>query len=189
MLSEGSRFRPRMRTHTNSARMPAIYLLTFLPERRTEDFAGSREDYYRLPDGAEIMLYSAPAWCGRCAKVVHGEEIESVDAIDKRIANLERLAAEIRCEMTHPPLPTPNVPGDRYQQEQIAELKLRCEWRTRRSSPPKCLTCGSTVIVPLDDGKTMRITGGSVRCDFTGMGDTASHMRYYSPDGELIESL
>lgn len=167
--------------------MPAIYLLTFLPEQRTEDFVGSRDDYYRLPGGAKITVYSVPAWCERCVKVIHGEQIESVDAIDKRIADLERLAAEIRGEMTRPPLPAPDAPGDRHQQEQIAELKLRREWRARRSSPPKCLTCGSTVIVPLDDGKTMRITGGSVRCDFTGIGDTASHMRFYSPEGDLIE--
>ena len=115
--------------------MPAFYRLTFLPEGRTQDFAGSRGNYYRLADGAEITLHSRPVWCEQCAKVTHGEEIESVQAIDKQIADLERLAAEIRREMTRPPLPAPDAPGYRHQQEQIAEFKLRREWRLEGVRP------------------------------------------------------
>lgn len=167
--------------------MPASYRLTFLPEGRTQDFAGSRGNYYRLADGREITLHSRPVWCEQCAKVTHGEEIESVQAIDKQIADLERLAAEIRREMTRPPLPAPDAPGDRHQQEQIAELKLRREWRLQRSSPPKCLICGSTAIVPLEHGKPVRIAGGTVRCDCVGMCSTNFNEWRFSPEGDLIE--
>ena len=167
--------------------MPALYRLTFLPEGRTEDFAGSRGNYYRLADGAEIELYSGPVWCERCAEATHGEEIESVQQIDRRIADLERLAAEIRREMTRPPLPTPDAPGDRDQQEQIAELRLRREWRSRRRSPPKCLICGSTAIVPLGHGNPIRITGGTVRCQCVGLCSTVFNQWRFSPEGDLIE--
>jgi hypothetical protein len=167
--------------------MPAFYRITFLPEGRTQDFAGSRGNYYRFVGGAEIQLYSDPVWCERCAKVTHGEKIESVQEIDKRIADLERLAAEIRREMTRPPLPTPDAPGDRHQQEQIAELKLRREWRMRRGSPPKCLVCGSTAIVPLKHGRPVRIAAGTVRCDCVGMCSTSFNQWYYSSEGDLIE--
>ena len=36
--------------------MPAFYRLTILPEGRTEDFAGSCGNYYRLEDGNKIEL-------------------------------------------------------------------------------------------------------------------------------------
>ena len=167
--------------------MPGIYRLTFLPEGRTQKFAGSRGDYYRLADGSEITLCSGPVWCAACAKVTHGEQIESIQEIDRRIRDLERLAAEIRREMSRPPLPAPDAPGDRHQQEQIAELKLRRDWRRQRRSPPKCLACGSTDITPLDHGKPVRISGGRVRCDCIGMCSTDFNMCYYSPEGDLVE--
>jgi hypothetical protein len=167
--------------------MPAYYRLTFLPAGRTQDFAGSRGNYYRLANGAEIDLHSRPVWCEQCAKVTHGEEIESVQAIDQRIADLERLAAEIRIEMKRPPLPPPDAPGDSHQQEQIAELKLRRVWRLQRSSPSKCLVCGSTAIVPLEHGKQVRIAGGTVRCDCVGMCSTNFNEWRYSAEGDLIE--
>jgi hypothetical protein len=118
--------------------------------------------------------------------VTHGEEIESVAAIDKYIADLERLAAEIRRDMTRPPLPPPDAPGDRYQQEQIAELRLRRAWRVRRTSPPKCLTCGTTAVVPLAHGRPVRVDGGSVRCEALGLSSSHFSNMYFSPEGDLI---
>jgi hypothetical protein len=162
--------------------MPAYYQITFLPAGRTQEFAGSRGNYYRLPGGSEIQLSSRPVWCHRCGEVTNGEEIESVDAIDRRIAQLERLAEEIRREMTLPP--TPDAPGDRFQQEQIAEFRLRRKWREQRESPPKCLICGSIDLVALEHGKAVRIGDGSVRCECIGMCSTNFMNRYYSPHRE-----
>jgi hypothetical protein len=96
-------------------------------------------------------------------------------------------AADIRRQMTRPPLPAPDAPGDRHQQQQIAELRLRREWRLRRSSPPKCLICGSTAIVPLEHGKAVRIAGGTVRCHCVGMCSTHFNEWRFSSEGDLIE--
>ena len=91
--------------------MPGIYRLTFLPDGRTQKFAGLRGDYYRLAGESEITLYSGPVWCAACAKVTHGEHIESIQEIDRRSQDLERLAAEIRREMSRPPLPASDGPA------------------------------------------------------------------------------
>src|SRR5687767_12501724 len=95
--------------------MPGFYRLTFLPEGRTQDFAGSRGNYYRLADGNEITLYSRPVWCRGCGRVTHGEEIGQVEQIDEEIKRLERLAAEYWRDIARPPLPTPDAPGDRHE--------------------------------------------------------------------------
>lgn len=167
--------------------MPASYRFTFLSEGRVQDFSGSRGNYYRLENGIHIRLHSAPVWCERCAKITHGENIDSIEEIDKQIADLERLAAEIRRDMTRPPLPTPDAPGDRSQQEEIAELKLRRAWRMRRRTPPRCLICGSTDIVVLEPGRTIRTSGGEIQCEFVGFCSTSFNMWYFSPEGDLIE--
>lgn len=167
--------------------MPAFYRLTFLPEGRTEDFAGSCGNYYRLEDGNEIELKSQPVWCDQCGKVTHGEEIESVEQLDKKIAGLERLAAEIRLEMTRPPLPTFDAPGDRIQLKQIAELQLRRKWRRTRSSPPRCIPCGSSQIVPLEYDVPVRAGRGFVLLDCVGFCDIGFHISYFMPEGQRIE--
>ena len=136
--------------------MPGLYLLIFLPEGRTRRFSGSCGNYYRLGDGSELELYSEPVWCHRCGGVAHGEDLGTVERIDRWVADLERLAAEIRRETTRPPLPAPDAPGDRHQRARIAELMLRRAWRASRRSPPRCIFCGTTEITLLEHGKPVR---------------------------------
>lgn len=167
--------------------MPAFYRLTFLPEGRTEDFAGSCGNFYQLNDGNEIELKSRPVWCDQCRKVTHGEQIESVEQLDKEIAGLERLAADIRLEMTRPPLPTFDAPGDRIQREQIAKLQLRRKWRRTRGSPPRCIPCGSSQIVPLEYDRPVRGGCGLVLLGFVGFCDNDWHISYFTPEGQRIE--
>ena len=166
--------------------MPLSYLLTFLPEGRSEPFAGSRGNYYRLEDGREIELHSDPVWCTRCGTVTHGERLEPVAEIDKRIADLERLAAEYWRDIARPPLPTPDAPGDAHERAQIAELVSRRAWRTRRRSPPRCLLCGTTRITALEFQKPVRAGAGTVVLDVTGFCSTDFNMWYFTPEGERI---
>lgn len=166
--------------------MPAFYRIQWHPDGPTQDFAGSRGNYYRLDDRNDIELYSQPVWCHGCVKVTHGERIESIQQIDQRIAHLEKLAAEIRIEMTRPPLPEPGAPGDRHQREQIAELQMRRAWRKQRRSSPRCLICGTTNIVPLENGKPVRIGNGSVQCNSVGLCSTYFNEWFFTPEGERI---
>ena len=169
--------------------MPGFYRLTFLPESRIQDFHESRGNYYRLNDGSEITLEGKPVWCDRCGKVTEGEVIESIEKIDERIANLERLAAEIRLEMTRPPPPDLKAPGDRFQREQILELELRREWRKRRQTPPRCILCGCTQIVPLEHAKPVRVGDISIVLEMVGMCSTGFNMWYFTPEGERIREM
>ena len=166
--------------------MPLFYRLTFLPEGRTEDFYEPCGTYYRLDDDNKIELQSQPVWCERCGTVTHGETIESVEQIDKKIANLERLAAEIRLSMTQPPLPALDAPGDRHQLEQISELQLRRKWRRERSSPPRCILCGSSQITPLDCDVPVRAGRGFVVLEFAGLYSGGFYTWYFTPEGERI---
>lgn len=166
--------------------MPAMYKLTFLPDGRTRSFAGSRGNYYRLANGTEITLHSDPIWCERCRTVGHGERIESIQAIDRQIADLKRLAAEIRRNQKSPPTPATDAPGDRHQQKQITDLMLRREWRAQRTSAPKCLNCGSTAILKLEHGKAVPIPEGMVRCEFVGLCSTNFNEWPFTPEGDRI---
>lgn len=166
--------------------MPALYRLTFLPDGSTRDFCGSRGNYYRLTDGSEIELRSWPVWCVRCGDVTHGERLESVEEIDRKIARLERLADEIRREMSRPPPPAPGARGDRFEREQIGQLRQRRAWRERRRTPPRCLVCGSTGIVSLEGGRAVHAGRGTVVCQIVGMCSTSDNMWYFTSEGERI---
>jgi hypothetical protein len=183
-LCHAGRGLTRVRSH-----LPGLYRLTFLPEQRTQDFAGSRGNYYRLDDGSQITLHSRPVWCNRCDKVTHGEEIESIEEIDKEIARQERLAAEYWRDIARPPLPTPDAPGDRHQRERIAELQLRRTWRLNRRSPPRCIQCGSAEIVQLEHRKPVHAGHGTVVLEMIGMCSTGFNMWYFTPEGERIPDV
>jgi hypothetical protein len=168
--------------------MPAKYEIAFLPNGPKLKFSGTRGNYYEFQDGRRLELHTDPVWCRNCKKVTHGEVIDSIEKIDDRIANLERLAAEIRREMTLPPLPEPNAPGDREQREQIAEWKLRRQWRLQRRSPPRCIICGSIDIVafPLDQVIPNPAGEGSVTMTCTGLCSTSFNEWFFTPEGERI---
>ncbi|HEX8913617.1 MAG TPA: hypothetical protein VF796_14760 [Humisphaera sp.] len=176
----------RPRVDVRGSPMPGFYLLTYLPSARTEHYADSRGYYYRLGDGREIDVRVSPVWCPRCSGVTDGEEIEPVREIDMRIADAERLAAEIRRDMETWLVTHSDAPGDRIVRADIEALRLRRSWRERRVSPPRCLDCGSTGILPLPQGKPVRVPGGSIRCECIGHCSTILADRYFTAEGERI---
>jgi hypothetical protein len=68
--------------------MPSLYEIRHLPDGTTEEFPGSRGNYYELEDGLHIDVRSRPVWCRRCGEFTEGESIESLDEIDRQLADL-----------------------------------------------------------------------------------------------------
>jgi len=156
--------------------MALLYELEFLPKGQVEPFAGTDGNFYRLADGRSIPVLSNPIWCRQCSEVTHGEELEPVEEIEKKIINLERLAAEIRAEID------PSADGE--QQERIAELKLRRNWLWARRSPPRCLRCGSTNFLRLEHEKPVEIGRGIVTLTVVGFCDPKFRYGNFTPEGE-----
>jgi hypothetical protein len=75
--------------------MPAWYEIRWLPEGRTEKFAGSRGNYYEFSESDHLDVYSVPVWCHRCATVTHGENLSSVEEIDKQIRDFNDPSSDL----------------------------------------------------------------------------------------------
>jgi hypothetical protein len=69
--------------------MPAFYQIKFVPDRPVTKFAGSRGNYYEVEDGSHLDMETTPVWCRRCERVTHGEEIETLEVMDQKIADLD----------------------------------------------------------------------------------------------------
>src|SRR5262249_55715999 len=74
--------------------------------------------------------------------------------------------------------------------DRLAELQLRIQWRQSRRSPPRCLECGSTAIVPIPGaGEFLHPeTGERVVVVSSGWADCAPWFAEFSPEGEQINT-
>jgi hypothetical protein len=127
---------------------------------------------YLLPDQSTLDLSFIAAWCRDCREVTHAEEMPSMAAIEKEL--------------------TTSVPGWRHE-----ELTVLKKWRTQRRSPPKCLDCGSTNIVPvtLDFSEVIEQTFPHPDCEgvlhFTPSGGytlgPVQTQRLYSFEGDYLD--
>ncbi len=131
----------------------AIWTVTILPENVSAVFKDARDVAYVRPDGSELPAVFEPVWCGRCGRVTNGEQIETVDVLDRIVAHRQNPRS-----IHHDPLQEPDPARavtawgkdlrlfNAYPRP--ADLERRRAWLSVRRSPPKCLQCGSTDIVP-----------------------------------------
>lgn len=164
--------------------MPPIYEIKFLPSGQTRAFHGSRGNSYELEDGTRLDVRSGPVWCRRCADFTDGESIESLDEIDRQIADLRDPTSELYQFFQDGVTGSIGVDGIHL----IMALEQRRRWREGRRSPPKCLECGMTEIVRLPDGEIVLIpTGpGWVEVTITGHCSTWFNNVFYTPEGARI---
>jgi hypothetical protein len=68
------------------------------------------------------------------------------------------------------------------------ETELRINWRRNRTSPPKCLHCGSTNIMPIPDAKEFAhpITGERVVVAGCGFVSTDEWHAEFTPEGDVL---
>jgi hypothetical protein len=167
--------------------MPAWYEIRWLPEGRTEKFAGSRGNYYEFSESDHLDVYSVPVWCHRCATVTHGENLSSVEEIDKQIRDFNDPSSDLY-RMTQNSLLAELGHGDEFRRERLAELQRRRRWRASRQSPPKCIHCGTTEILPLPAGVPIPKPGGEgeIQINCIGMCSTSFNEWFFTPEGDRI---
>ena len=167
--------------------MPAFYEIRWLPDGRTEKFAGSRGNYYEFSESDRLDVHSVPVWCQRCGTIAHGEDLSTVDEIDKQIRDLNDPSSELY-RMTQNSLLEELGQGDAVRRDRLAELQRRRRWREARNSPPKCIHCGTTEILVLPMGVPVPNPrgDGQIQIDCVGMCSTYFNEWFFTPEGDRI---
>ncbi len=83
-----------------------------------------------LPVWERVGCSDRDGWCHRCRRPRAIELAPPLEALEHWRAGLL----------------------DRGEAEQLARTEAAIRWRRERSSPPRCLGCGSAAVEPLDDG-------------------------------------
>src|SRR5947207_1283413 len=143
--------------------MPGIYKIRWLPDGQTENFAGSRGNYYEFSETDRLDLHSSPVWCHRCSKITHGEDLSTLENIDKQIRDLHDPSSKLY-RMTRHGILDEIGKGEEFLEVQLDELEPRRRWRVSRKSPPKCIHCGSIEIVECQWENQYQIPGATVNC-------------------------
>ena len=171
-------------------RMPAMYEIRYQPQGKVERFYGSRGNYYEFEDGTRLDVHTTPAWCRACGGLTHGERIDSLARIDQQIADLNDPSSELYRFTQRSLLPELDdlVPKDKFRLDQLAEAHKRRDWRHRRTSPPRCIRCGSTdvVILPIGEAVPHPAGAGTIEVRWIGMCSTSFNEWFFTPEGERI---
>jgi len=155
--------------------MPGFYRITFRPSGKSIEFAGTRGEKYVCPDGTEVAVRANPIWCLECGKITHGEHLETLEELDRNIADFEDPTSE------------PSRLFQRSRDVQLQKLKQRRIWLTKRRSPAKCLDCGCTRIIHLSPNPLPHpVAQGTIECAWIGMCSTDFTNRPYTPEGDRI---
>jgi hypothetical protein len=169
--------------------MPAYYEIKFLPEGPVTRFAGSRGNYYEFEDGSHSDMETTPVWCHRCKEIIHGEEIESLDVINQKIADLHDPMSEHYRIIK---ILSANHKGvdahEKFRLDEIEKAEKRRQWREQRRSGPKCIHCGSTdiFVFPVNQEVPNPAGQGTVEVSFVGMCSTEFNQWFFTPEGERI---
>ena len=110
--------------------------------------------FYDLGDEIRCEVHRVTAYCCAEGRLRAGEKLLDVEEYEEALAEREALAdVEEEDEITGF-LITRDVRAER-----IASARAVLAWRRQRTSPPRCLRCGSTDVVPLERGEQTRHPG------------------------------
>ena len=168
--------------------MPATYEIKFGPKGPTKEFEGSTGNYYEFEDGSHMYMNTTPVWCHGCGQITHGERIESLEEIDKKLADLNNPTSVLYRMTAKGLLNEITGGGDRLLQERLQKTKQRRTWRERRISPPKCIRCGSTdiLVLPIDQPVPNPAGPGTIKVRCVGMCETDFDECFFTPEGDRI---
>lgn len=96
---------------------------------------------YTLPSGEKVQGYRRFAWCSTCSCITNAETPIDAGLIRSEIAGIEQRNSSIFKRIFGP------------KEQDAAELKtLHAQLRLAqaRRSPPRCLQCGESTVVPLE---------------------------------------
>jgi len=105
-----------------------------------------------MHDGSKVSIQRTFVWCATCREVRWGEELADLVELErdfaatssKNPAVLEELSFSVSRYQTL----------DELLASRTRELESRIAWRRIRTSPPRCLECGSMEITPLERSET-----------------------------------
>jgi hypothetical protein len=165
-----------------------MYEIRWLPNGTTEPFAGSRGNYYEFSESDRLDLYSVPVWCHRCRRITDGEDLSTVEEIDKQIRDLNDPSSELYRMTRHGLVNELLGKGEELLEERLAELQRRRRWRKSRQSPPKCIHCGTSEILALPMGVPVPnpLGDGEIQVDCVGMCSTSFNEWFFTPEGDRI---
>ena len=168
--------------------MPGIYEFEFLPAGRVERFVDCQRNLYLLADGSQLIIRTRPAWCRRCGRVTHAEQIGPLEAIDQRLAELRDPSSPSYRALAAGAIPGVTPEGDDFVQLVVNDLRIRRRWRAGRESPPRCIFCGTTDIVALPRvGVVADPDGpGTVEGRWIGIGSFDDERKFFTPEGERL---
>ncbi len=115
---------------------------------------------YRLPDGERLHVRQTVAWCQSCGRFSLAERIESVADIEAELPGLiaqkdQLLAESLRQSAANQDMRRRDILGIGFDldwtERAIAEVPVRIAWRRKRQSPAKCLHCGTSNLLEIDD--------------------------------------
>jgi hypothetical protein len=69
--------------------MPVEYEIKTEFPRHKERFVESFRGFYLCEDGSRVSVCIIPVWCRSCGTIVEGEDVRSVEQIDKLISELK----------------------------------------------------------------------------------------------------
>ncbi len=165
--------------------MPGMYEITLLPKKEVHRFYGTRGNYYQLPDGSKLDVHGSLVWCRQCQAFLEAEWLQSVPEIEQAVVAY----SDVNSAESQRVLQVSGV-GDKagFLAEQLAERTTRLQWRRSRTSPPKCLECGTTDVADLGDGQEIAspCSPGTLIIELVGMCSTAFRNYFYTPEGDRI---
>lgn len=159
--------------------MAALNLIRWLPNGPDEDFAGSNEDYYVLGESDVLALKAVPVWCHQCGRIELGEDVSSLERIDRDIRDLHDSCSDLY------KLTTEYDPDGATRW--LGTLERRRRWRAGRQAPPKCVECGSVNIIILPFDEPVRVPSGTLELRAVGFCRLAGETdRFFTTEGDRI---
>lgn len=99
---------------------------------------------YHLEGGVILPVRDELAWCPVENQLVRAEELYSIAELAKELTACEALAdVEVEDEVTG------LLITREHRTKRIEEARTALDWRRRRNSPGRCLSCGTISIAPL----------------------------------------
>lgn len=162
-----------------------MFEITFLANGKVEKHYTRDYDRYVLSDETYVDVITAFFWCNRCGKVIQGELVESLEALDTAIANLSN--PESAAYQYYATMYRRKKDRDRAILPYKSMLVDRKRWLVNRASPARCLTCGTVDLISLKSSDEIETDAGKITIRFRVFASLAYNPRYFSPEGDLIE--
>ena len=163
--------------------MPACYEIRYADGRVEETF-GIRGLHYEFPDGETLDVHTEIGWCFSCNTFTDIERLEAIEEIDQQIADMHDPDSVLYRMF----FDSPAGKDGEFLKSQVAEAQRRRDFLLQRTSPAKCVHCGTENVKQIPHGETVEHPAGcgTFVLESVGMCSTDFMNWYFTPEGERI---